>query len=335
MNLKKSTGAIIVFSVVALLFTASYYIGYNTTIKNDSVFRRTKMAMGTVVEFVVKGESRSKAEKAVELAFKEILRIDKLCSTYMEDNQVARINDQQTDSVEIDPELLSLLKRSEKISEMTGGAFTPALGNLIKLWGFESGSPSVPAEKDIRTALNNSGDTLFELKEPGMIIKKRNVLINLSAVAKGYAVDRAYEVLKAAGVAQFLINAGGEIRVNGSNWTLGVQHPREKGEIIAKIKLEDISVATSGDYEQYFEQDGVKYHHILDPSTGYPAKGVMSVTVITKDVETADALATGIFVMGTEKGLKLAEQNKDFEVMIVDSEGKIHMTDGFKNFIRS
>ncbi len=335
MNLNKSNRAIIVFVIVAVLFGVSYYFGYHTTIKKDAVFKRTKMAMGTIVEFVVKGESEAKAEKAVEKAFEEIVRIDNLCSTYKKDNQVARINKDDADTVYIDPELLKLLKRAYLISKMTAGAFSPALGKLIKIWGFESGNPAVPAEKEIREALNNSGDELFIFEEPGTVVKKRNISINLSAIAKGYAVDRAFEVMKAEGISQFLINAGGEIRVSGSDWTLGIQHPREKGEILEKIKIENISVATSGDYEQYFEKDGVKYHHILDPSTGYPARGVMSVTVITKDVETADALATGIFVMGAENGLKLAEEKRNFEVMIVDSAGKIHMSDGFKKFIRS
>ena len=129
--------------------------------------------------------------------------------------------------------------------------------------------------------------------------------LNFGAIAKGYAVDKAIDVLKTLGIKEALVNAGGEISVIGNDWIVGIQHPREINSIIKKIKLDGFTVATSGDYEQYFEVDGNRYHHILDPKTGYPSKGLRSVTIINKLNAIADALATAVFVMGKENGIKI------------------------------
>ncbi len=150
---------------------------------------------------------------------------------------------------------------------------------------------------------------------------------------KEKAVQKAIEVLKKSGITEALVNAGGEISVIGSDWKVGIQHPRDEREIIAAVKLKDITVATSGDYEQYFEQDGIRYHHIIDPKTGYPARGLQSVTVINQSNTFADALATAVFVMGNEKGMKLIESLDNTEAMIIDDKGKIFYSSGFKKFL--
>ena len=165
------------------------------------------------------------------------------------------------------------------------------------------------------------------------LIKQKKVGLNFGAIAKGYAVDRAIDVLKTLGIKEALVNAGGEISVIGNDWIVGIQHPREINSIIKKIKLDGFTVATSGDYEQYFEVDGNRYHHILDPKTGYPSKGLQSVTIINKSNAIADALATAVFVMGKENGIKLIESLDDTEAMIIDDEGKIFYSSGFEKFL--
>ena len=165
------------------------------------------------------------------------------------------------------------------------------------------------------------------------IIKKENVGLNFGAIAKGYAVDKAIDVLKKHEIKEALVNAGGEISVIGNDWIVGVQHPRENNSIIKKIKLAGFTVATSGDYEQYFTVAGNRYHHILDPKSGYPSKGLQSATIINKSNSIADALATSVFVMGKENGLKLIETLDGTEAMLIDSEGKIFYSSGFENFL--
>ena len=174
----------------------------------------------------------------------------------------------------------------------------------------------------IDSALSLSGWKKIKLLDENKIIKKKKVGLNFGAIAKGYAVDRAIDVLKTLGIKEALVNAGGEISVIGNDWIVGIQHPREINSIIKKIKLDGFTVATSGDYEQYFEVDGNRYHHILDPKTGYPSTGLQSVTIINKSNAFADALATAVFVMGKENGIKLIESLDDTEAMIIDDRGQ-------------
>ncbi len=156
----------------------------------------------------------------------------------------------------------------------------------------------------------------------------------MGAIAKGYAVDKAMEVLLKKGISDGLINAGGEIKVIGEQWIVGIQHPREINFLAAKIKLDNnTAVATSGDYEQFFEKDGRRYHHILNPKTGYPADELQSVSLIAQDVTIADGLATAVFVLGTTKGLRLIESLPETEAMIIDSSGFMSYSSGFKKFL--
>lgn len=165
------------------------------------------------------------------------------------------------------------------------------------------------------------------------LLQKNGVEINFGAVAKGYAVDRAFEILKSKGIDNFLINAGGEIRQNGNDWIVGIQHPRDELRFIERLQLKDKAVATSGDYENYFITEGVRYHHIISPFDGKPASGCQSVTVIADDCTTADALATGIFVMGVEAGLALAENRNNIEVLVIDFNGNKHLSKDFNKYI--
>lgn len=317
-----------------VLFLIGFFIARNSS-NEQKTFKRTQILLGTVVEIQVRDEDEQKAENAITRAFAEVKRIDDLFTTYNEESPIWKINKSSDTLIKVDNEIYNLLVLCDSVARLSDGCFDVSLDNLTKAWGFYSDNPHLPNKTAIDSALMLSGWDYIQLKENQTLLRIKNVGLNFGAIAKGYAVDKAIDVLKNSGIKEALVNAGGEIRVFGNDWLIGIQHPREINSIIKKLKLRDISVATSGDYEQYFEQDGIRYHHILNPMTGYPAKGLQSVTVINESNAFADALATAVFVMGKEKGMRLVESLDNTEAMIIDDEGKIFYSTGFIRFLSS
>ena len=324
---------IIAYSVLVIVL---FFIGFFIAKQNANVLqtvKHTQILLGTVVDIQVRDYDLRKAENAVAEAFGEINRIDDLFSTFNEESPVWKINNSKDSILNINPEVYDLLILCDSITKISDGGFDVSLDNLTKCWGFYTDNPHLPEKTSIDWALNICGWKNVELLGSNRILKKKNIKFNFGAIAKGYAVDKAIDVLKKYEIREALVNAGGEINVIGSDWIVGIQHPRNENDMIARIKLENASVATSGDYEQYFEQNGVRYHHIINPATGYPSKGLQSVTIINKENKVADALATAVFVMGKEKGMRLIEQLSNTEAMIIDSNGKVFYSSGFKKFL--
>lgn len=317
---------------VIVLFFIGFFIARNNS-DESRIFKRTQILLGTVVEIQVRDADEKKAEDAIQKAFAEVKRIDDLFTTYNEESQIWKFNNSSDSIFSIDQEVYRLMVICDSITKLSNGCFDVSLDNLTKEWGFYGDNPGLPAKVQIDSALLLSGWNNITLLVDNKIYKNKKVGLNFGAIAKGYAVDKAITVLKNSGIKEALVNAGGEISVIGNDWIVGIQHPRENNSIIKKIKLDGYTVATSGDYEQYFEVDGVRYHHILDPKTGYPSTGLQSVTIINKSNTIADALATGVFVMGKENGLKLIESLDDTETMIIDNNGKIFYSSGFENFL--
>jgi thiamine biosynthesis lipoprotein len=222
--------------------------------------------------------------------------------------------------------------RSDTIWRKSSGAFDIAVQPLIEAWGFDGDEPAIPTADALQFARERSGWRHIAFASDGRVKKSPGARINFGAIAKGYAVDRAVAVLRERGITDALVNAGGEIRATGGEWQVGIQHPRSPSELLAVVDLHGRSIATSGDYEQFFEKDGVRYHHIFDPSTGAPARRCQSVSVIAGDDMTADALATAIFVLGPKSGLELLHQYPDIEALIVDDQGAQHSTPGFDRY---
>jgi thiamine biosynthesis lipoprotein len=318
--------------LVVVLFLIGFFIARNS---NDEVItvKRTQILLGTVVEIQVRDVDEEKAGDAITKAFAEIKRIDDLFTTYNEASPVWKLNNSSDSIISVDSEIYSLIVLCDSITKLSNGSFDVSLDNLTKVWGFYTDDPKLPTKAEIDSALLNSGWQNIVLLGDNKIIKKEKVRLNFGAIAKGYAVDKAIDVLKNSGIKQALVNAGGEISVIGNDWIVGIQHPREINSIIKKIKLDGFTVATSGDYEQYFEVDGNRYHHILDPKTGYPSTGLQSVTIINKSNTFADALATAVFVMGKENGINLIEGLDNTEAMMIDSEGKIFYSSEFEKFL--
>jgi len=316
-----------------VLVIVLFLIGFFSSDEEVKTIKRTKILLGTVVEILVRDSEDQKAEDAITKAFAEVKRIDDLFTTYNEASSVWKINNSTDTIIFIDSEIYNLMVLCDSITKLSSGSFDVSLDNLTKAWGFYTDDPQLPTKAEIDYALLNSGWQNIILLGDNKTIKKGKVEFNFGAVAKGYAVDKAINVLKKLGINEALINAGGEISVIGNGSIVGVQHPRETNSIIKKIKLDGFTVATSGDYEQYFAVDGNRYHHMLDPKTGYPSKGLQSVTIIHKSNILADALATAVFVMGKENGMKLIETLDDTEAMIIDDKGKIFYSSGFERFL--
>ena len=286
-----------------VLFLIGFFIARNSSDEEVKTIMRTKILLGTVVEIQVRDADEQKAEDAITKAFAEVKRIDELFTTYNEDSPVWKINNSADTIISIDSEIYNLIVLCDSITKLSNGSFDVSLDNLTKVWGFYTDDPQLPTKAEIDSALLNTGWQKITLLGDNKIIKKENLGLNFGAIAKGYAVDKAIDALKKLGINEALVNAGGEISVIGNDWIVGIQHPREINSIIKKIRLDGFTVATSGDYEQYFEVHEIRYHHIIDPKTGYPSKGLQSVTIINKSNAIADALATGVFVMGKENGM--------------------------------
>lgn len=291
--------------------------------------------MGTVVEIQILEGDGQNYPLAFEKAFDEIRRIDSLFSDYKDSSSISLINRLDSGKVVVSKEVTSLIKRALKISAETNGAFDVTVGGLVKLWGFKDETYHVPLKDSILMVMNNIGYSNIEVVDDSTIIKKKNSQLDLSGIAKGYAVDMAYLVLKGLGIKSFLINAGGEIRGMGEGWKTGVQDPFSEQGIVEIIVPGDKAVATSGNYQNYFEVDKIRYCHLFDPKTGFPADKVVSVTVISDDVTLADALATAFFVVGIEKSKELLKKFPGSEFLIIDKDGKKFYSDGFKKYIRS
>ncbi|MDD5435603.1 MAG: FAD:protein FMN transferase, partial [Nitrospira sp.] len=232
-------------------------------------------------------------------------------------------------------DLFNVISASQRVSELSGGAFDISWAAMRRLWKFSKGEERVPSSEEITRKLPLLNYKNIELNESkrSVFLEKEGMAIGLGGIAKGYSVDKAMDILVKQGIRNAIIKAGGDMRIQGTNegspWDIGIQHPRDKNKVLGELHLSNISVSTSGDYEHFFIKDGVLYHHIIDPKTGMPARGCMSVTILAPDTMTSDALSTAVFVLGPEKGMQLIRLLPGVEGIIVDSEGNIHYSTGF------
>ena len=298
---------------------------------------RSRVLMGTVVEITAFGNGRSTVDRAVTAAFDEMGRIDALMGPHGSKSDAVRLSGSAT-LVAVNPETAAVIAEGLQVATQSGGAFDMGLGRLKKLWGIETDHPRVPTPAEIRRALTGTGPGDLALSSDQVRKRAAAVEVDLGGIAKGYAIDRAVAVLRAAGIRHAAVNAGGDIRLIGDRlgrpWRIGIEHPRDPQKMLAALDLSDLSVVTSGDYERYFIRNGIRYHHIFDPRTGSPARGCQSVTVVAADATRADALATAAFVLGPAKGLALLERLPGVEGLLVDSHGKVTMTTGLKGKVR-
>jgi len=294
---------------------------------------RSRLLMGTLVEIRVLAADSPAVETAIDAAFAEMARIEKLMSPHIPSSEVSLLA-AATPPAKLSPDTLAVIEAGIAVARESDGAFDLGLGQLIGLWGFDEGTQRIPTDNEIAAALVGVGPGDVTVQNGQVVKSEPGLQIDLGAIAKGYAVDRAVQVLEQAGIQSASINAGGDIRVIGDHhgrpWRIGIQHPRHSDRMLATLELAAGAVVTSGDYERGFIRDGVRYHHLLDPHTGQPARGCQAVTVVTETTMQADALATAAFVLGPEQGLALLEKLPGVDGLIVAADGSTRITSGLK-----
>ena len=289
--------------------------------ENESVEQIKGESMGTSYSINVLGDERIEQDRID----RRLVEINDTFSTWQDDSELSKLNRASVDEwMDVSSELYSMLKQSEEIYQQTDGYFDPGIGRLIDLWGFGSsgGRTEAPKREEIEKAFENSSIS-YLLMEDGRVNKTRDIHINLSAIAKGYAVDEVARLIKMSGIKNFLVEIGGEVVASGSNkgddWVVGVERPDNKAPI--PIVLKDASIATSGNYRNYFIWEGKKYMHIFNPATGLPANNdLSSATVIHDQSAMSDAYATAMMAMGSVKAIELANKLKLTALLITIKE---------------
>jgi thiamine biosynthesis lipoprotein len=312
----------------------SIFMIYGCQGGDERLFKETKIVMGTVVEITVAHRSEATARAAMIEAMGELQRVDDLMSHYKPGSMVSEINREGASrKIQVEEGVFQLLREALSISRASQGAFDATILPVSELWGFNNGG-MVPQPDMIANKLNLVGYDGIDLDESKLTVglKRIGMGLDLGAIAKGWAVDRAVEKIMSRGIENAIIDAGGDLRIIGGRpgkgfWRIGVQHPRESGALLVAFDLRDTAIVTSGDYERFFVADGVRYHHILDPATGQPARGCQSVTVLAATAAEADACATAAFVLGPEKGLAFLRSRPGVRGLIVGAEGALHWTD--------
>ncbi len=307
----------------------------------SAVVTRAQMQMGTVVKITAVARSESIAQAATTAGFSEIHRLEELLSTWIPTSELSLVNTSAgVMPVSVSPETMAVVQGAIQVAEMTDGGFNIAIGPAVEAWNVLEGRriPTEPELKALRPLLDLKA-IHADVRERTIFLEKGGMRIDVGGIGKGYAADQAVMAMKKAGASAGVVALSGDIKTfgqlpGGKKFPVGIQHPRKEREVLAYIDLEDEAISTAGDYERFFERDGVRYHHILDPKTLQPARSCQAVTVIAREGIWADGLDTGIFVMGVESGMRLVEVLPDVEAIIVDYEGHIHVSSGLRDRIR-
>ena len=296
-------------------------------------YRREEAIMGTSIEVELHAASRADAEAAIAAVMAEMHRIDATMSPHKADSELSRVNAGAADGpVEVSDGMFGLLARALAFSKMSDGAFDITFASAGNLYDYRAGvAPDDAALAAVRPLIDWR-HVLLDAAASTVRFARRGVRIDLGGFAKGHAVDNAILILRRLGIAHAMVAAGGDSHVMGSRgerpWTVAVRDPRREGEVVAVLPLENVSISTSGDYERFFERDGVRCHHLLDPRTGKSPDGVRSVTIIADDGLTTEAFSKTVFVLGVEQGLRFVEAHAGVDAVIVDANGALHYSAG-------
>lgn len=326
----------IVFSGGILLYRPSEQDSRAT-----SLLEINRFLMGTswTIKVPVSGKESGKGPlEVIDSAFQELARIEELMSEWRPETPLSRINRESgIKPVEVPVELKEIIERGIEYGRLSDGAFDITWLGMGGLWHFGDDF-RIPESHEVSEALARVDFRKIEVEGNQVFLPEKGMAIGLGGIAKGYAIDRAAKIMRDAGIRDFLIDGGGDILVEGRvgdrAWRVGVRNPRGgTGDLITKISVPGGAVVTSGDYERFKMVNGRRFHHIIDPRTGWPADQCRSVTLYSSSAERADVLATAVFILGVKKGSALVQKFADAEAMIVDSNGEIIMTEGFKKLI--
>ena len=294
--------------------------------------------MGSRFDVSVVAQNQQEGYKYIDIAIDEITRIEKLISSWDTNSQTSKINrNAGIKPVKVDSELFNLIERSIAISKLTSGAFDISYASMDRIWKFDGSMKTMPSKESIENSVAKVGfeNIILDKNNTTVFLKLKGMKIGFGGIAKGYAADKTKKLLQELGVVAGIINASGDMNTwgkqpNGKEWKVGITNPLNKNKVFALIPISNSAVVTSGNYEKFVEFKGVRYSHIINPKTGYPSSGIVSVSVFSPKAELADALATSVFVMGLDVGLDFINQLKSIECIIVDDTGKTHTSKGME-----
>jgi thiamine biosynthesis lipoprotein len=322
----------IIFFVFILIIAGCSASGPKTVQKTEAI-------MGTDVTITVVAKTAEEGAAAIDAGMAELRRLDAMMSLYKNDSEITRVNlAAGKHPVKVSPEMIEAVEDAAEVSKLSGGVFDITVGPLVVLWQMRLKEGKIPTDREIERIrplvnyrnieVDRNASTIF-LKKPGMIMDFGGM--------KGYTADRAADVIRKRGIANAIIAVAGDIwvmgrREDGKPWRIGVQHPREQGKTLAVLDLSDKYISTSGDYERFVIKEKKRYHHIIDPRTGKPSKGVISATLIGNKGALIDPLTKAPFILGPEKGLEIVKK-VGAEAIIIDEAGKVYTTGGIKNLL--
>ena len=346
--MRKYAKKIIACMAMAVLLSAVFLTGCNTSLNNTVTDSKTDensisqesdsfFAMDTYMTVTAYGDDES-AKKAVSEARKEIERLDALLSTGKSDSEIGILN--ETGSYKVSEDTEVLIKKALDIYKSTSGAFNISIYPVMREWGFTDGSYKVP-DKDTLMAALSKADISHVIVSDSVTLTD-GCQIDLGGIAKGYASSKVCEIFKQCGIDSGMVNLGGNVQVlggkiDGSNWRVAIENPLNDGTYLGIVSVKDKAVITSGGYERYFEENGVRYHHIIDPSDGMPAdSGLTSVSIVSSDGTLADALSTSLFIMGEEEAVAYWKSSDlDFDFILYTEDGRLVASSGLKDAFTS
>ena len=309
-----------------------------TTQNNEQKYTSELFAMDTYMEITAYGDN---AKEAVAKASARINELDGMLSTGNSDSEVSKLNSEK--ELKLSEDVGNIMERSLEISESTGGVFNPAIYPIMQLWGFDTKNYKVPNKKELESTLKNINESKIKYDSKTRVAKlDKKMKIDFGGIAKGYTSSEVVKVFKNNGIKSGLVSLGGNVQAlgakpDGSKWKVAVQNPDSDESYIGVLEIAGKAVITSGGYERYFEKDAVTYHHIIDPSTGYPAEnGLISVTIVSADGTLADGLSTSLFVMGKDKAVDYWRTYSDeFDMILLTDDEQLYVSEGIKDSFTS
>lgn len=310
-----------------LIFTSLFIL----SIQAQKIYKQSTQLMGCGFEITVVAASEAESDRFIDMAIAEMQRVEKLISSWDSSSQTSLINrNAGIQVVVVDAELIGLIKRSIALSKLTDGAFDISYASMDRIWRFDGSMKEMPDLVRIKSSVEKVGfeNIIVDEENSTVFLKEKGMKIGFGGIGKGYAADKAKELLLNNGIESGIINAAGDMNCwgtqpGGKAWEVAITNPLDKSKTFGILPIHGRAVVTSGDYEKYVEFNGKRYAHIINPKTGYPATGIISVTVFAPKAELADALATSIFVMGIETGLDRVNQLPNIEAIIIDENGAI------------
>ena len=309
-----------------LLFVLTSSLGFSQV-----THKRELTMLGSPFEMIVVADDIPQADVYIDMAVAEVSRLENLISDWIPTTPISEVNrNAGVKAVIVPQEVFDLVQRSITVSKLTSGAFDITYASMDKIWKFDGSMKKMPSEEEIRNSVAKVGyqNIVLNPKDHSIFLKNEGMKLGLGGIGQGFIADKIKALLIAKGAPAGIVNISGDIntwgkQIDGKQWKVGIKNPLNKDKIFATFPLENSAVETSGSYEKYVTFNGVRYSHIIDTRTGYPASGVISVSVFATSTELADALATGIFVLGVDIGINLIDQLPGIGCIYVEDNGKI------------